>query len=509
MTLPRLARTWPGDLIALMAGALLPLAFAPFSIGFLSLLAPALLLWCWQTADRRRCVLRGGLFGVGLFGVGASWVFVSIHVYGQASVILAALLTALFVLGLALLFAAQGFLFACLRSHGRSDALLLFPALWVLLEAFRGWFLTGFPWLHLGTPHVDSWLGGWAPFLGVLALSGFSALTAGLLVQILNEGRRFWLPAAAVIGLVWLGGWGLLQIRWTQDEPLMSVALVQGNVPQQRKWEPDFLQETLERYQRLSEPHWQHDLLIWPEAAIPAFADAVKPWLQAQDQHARQHGSTLMTGIPTRSPDAEGRPQYRNSLLSLGASAGRYDKHQLVPFGEYVPLENWLRGLIAFFDLPMSGFSAGPGWQPPMQAGDYSAAPLICYEIAYPDYTARLAQAAQFIVTVSNDTWFGRSIGPHQHLQIARLRALETSKPVLRATNDGFTALIDHHGRITAQAERFVETVLTGQVTPQRGQTLFSVWGSWPVIILCSLLLTQLFWQHTRKNSGISRHRMA
>ncbi|HEY9036344.1 MAG TPA: apolipoprotein N-acyltransferase [Pseudomonadales bacterium] len=480
---------WLLSLLSLTAGALLPLAFAPFSYWPFSIACPALLLWCWQHGSRAQVIWRGWLFGLGMFGVGTSWVYVSIHTYGAAPVPLAIVLTTLFCAGLALLTLLQGLAFAQLRRHDRSDALLLFPALWVFIEWVRSWLLTGFPWLYLGTPHVDTLLGGWAPFLGVLAISGLTCVCAGALTDALQHRRQAWQNVLLVLSIV-VAGLALSHVRWVTPHEPVSTALVQGNIPQQLKWDPEHRDTTLQHYAQLTEPYWGTELIVWPEAALPLFLDEADEWLAVREARARATGSTLITGIPSRHRDAHNLYFY-NSIVAIGYGLGSYHKQKLVPFGEFVPFESLLRGLIRFFDLPMSAFSPGPRYQPPLQAGGWAIAPLICYEIAYPDFTARQAQPANIIVTISNDTWFGTSIGPHQHLEMARLRALETGRPVVRATNNGITALIDHHGTITAQLPSFQSGVLTGTVRPTTGQTLFDVWGSWPVVILCVLLLAR------------------
>ncbi|TNF32878.1 MAG: apolipoprotein N-acyltransferase [Gammaproteobacteria bacterium] len=480
---PAWLRSW----LALAAGALLPLAFAPFGFWPLTILCPALLLWCWQEGSYKQLAWRGWLFGVGMFGTGTSWVYVSIHTYGEAPVPLAALLTLLFSAGLALFTSLQAWLFAHLRRHPYHDALVLFPALWIVSEWLRGWFLTGFPWLYLGTPHVDTWLGAWAPFLGVLSISGLCCLCAGALVMALQQ-RQYLSRVAVIIAVVITSSLLLSAIRWTQPQPAITVALVQGNVPQQLKWDPEYRDTTLALYASMTQPLWGTQLVVWPEAALPVFMDDISDWLGTQEQLALQHGSTLVTGIPSRQQTAGGW-HYYNSMIALGYGIGSYHKHKLVPFGEYVPLEGWLRGLIRFFDLPMSAFSAGPRYQPPLQAGSWAIAPLICYEIAYPDYTARQAQIANMIITISNDTWFGRSLGPHQHLQMARMRARETGRPIIRATNNGVTALVDHDGNIREQLPSFETGVLTGSIEPTKGQTLFSIWASWPLLGLALLLM--------------------
>lgn len=481
---------WFTAALALSAGALLPLSFAPLAYWPIGIVSPAVLLWCWQHSTRLQVLWQGWLFGVGMFGTGTSWVYVSIHTYGDASAPLAALLTALFCAGLALFPMLQGWLFATCQRQARSDAWLLFPALWVLMEWLRGWILTGFPWLYLGTPHVDTLLGAWAPFLGVLAISGLVCLCAAALADAISRPRQAWQGALVVTAI--LASSALLErIHWVNPQPAMTTALVQGNIPQQLKWDPQYRDTTLQHYADLTAPYWGNELIVWPEAALPLFMDEADHWLQQQEAKALASGSTLITGIPSRTRDTDGL-HYYNSMLALGLGLGSYHKQKLVPFGEYVPLESWLRGLIRFFDLPMSAFDAGPRYQPPLQAGRWAIAPLICYEIAYPDFTARQAQPANIIVTVSNDTWFGASIGPYQHLEMARMRARETGRPVVRATNNGITALIDHRGHILKRIPQFERSVLTGSIQPTTGQTLFAVWGSWPLIALCLTLVAHI-----------------
>jgi apolipoprotein N-acyltransferase len=248
-------------------------------------------------------------------------------------------------------------------------------------------------------------------------------------------------------------------------------------------------------YRELSEQAWAADLVIWPEAAIPRLYQYIPRQLGELDLLAQEHATTLLTGIPYRydkpTDPASERVTYYNSVVALGTGSGIYFKQRLVPFGEYVPLERWLRGVIDFFDLPMSHMSWGPAKQNSLTTGPWRIAPFICYEVVYPDLVAHDSRDAHFIVTVSNDSWFGHSIGPPQHFQIARMRALENGRYVLRGTNNGITAIIDHQGHILAQAEQFIRTVIYGEAAPMQGQTPFNRLGSLPVVG-CSLLITCL-----------------
>lgn len=479
-----------GHLFAVLLGAFSVLAFAPFDLWPVGLLSIGLWLRSLLGCSPAQGAWRGFWFGVGQFGAGTSWVYVSIHVYGAASPPLAGGLTLLFTLGMALLFCTlPGWLIARLFRHA-TGLWLGGAALWVLGEWTRSWLLTGFPWLLLGYGHDQTWLAGWAPVGGVLALSLCVAVTGGWLCQL----DRLSLPARVfgglLITLLWLGGLGLKQIQWTTpaETPPVRVALVQGNIPQELKWNDDQLINTLQLYAALTVPLWEEtDIVVWPEAAVPEFYQEIRPFFRRIQGRAREANTTLITGVPSM---AEGDgSRYYNSVVALDESTTWYHKRRLVPFGEYVPLESWLRGLIAFFDLPMSAFSRGPERQPPLLAGERTLSTSICYEIVYPDMVARSAQGADLLLTVSNDTWFGNSIGPLQHLQIARMRALETGRYLLRGTNNGVTAIIDPTGRVAGQLPQFTREVLKGDVLAMRGNTPFMLTGSWPLVIICAALL--------------------
>jgi apolipoprotein N-acyltransferase len=481
---------------SLLAGAALPLSLAPLDWWPVAPLALCVLLLAALHGSPAAAAWRGWLFGLGSFGVGTSWIFVSIHTYGDASAPLAGLLTFLFCGGLAL-FTALG-VFAWARwMRGRPGGVLLgFPAMWVLTEWLREWCLTGFPWLYAGYSQVDGPLSGWAPVVGVyglgLMVAGSAAVIASVAAQPREDSRARRI-ALAVMATIWLAGWPLSHIEWSRPsgKPL-SVAMVQGNIPQLLKWEPDHLQNTLGIYAKLSRPLWGSDLVVWPESSVPAYFDTVADFLAEQATQAAAGGSTLLLGLPSREDDPSSRRGYAafNSVVALGAESGIYHKRHLVPFGEYVPLESTLRGLIAFFDLPMSSFSSGPADQALLRGAGTAIAPLVCYEIVYPELVrGGVLAGATLLLTVSNDTWFGASLGPLQHLQMAQMRALENSRDLVRATNDGISALIDHQGRITVRGAQFTREVIRGEVQPREGLTPFARLGCWPVIGLCLLML--------------------
>ncbi|HCH76404.1 MAG TPA: apolipoprotein N-acyltransferase [Pseudomonas sp.] len=485
---------WPGNLLALVAGTLTTLSLAPFDIWPLALLSVALLYLGLRETAAKQAAQRGWCYGFGLFASGVSWVYVSIHDFGAASPALAGLLTLGFVAGLALFFALLGWLWVRLlrNRHSALGDALAFAALWLALDALRGWILTGFPWLYIGYSQLDGPLAGLAPLGGVWLLSFAVALSATLLVAIsrlLADKARL---AAAVVLLLspWLAGLALKDHAWTtsKGEPL-TVAAVQGNVAQSMKWDPKKLEMQLLLYRDMTFGSRPADLIVWPETAVPIIKDHAEGYLQMMAGFAEQRDAALITGVPVRQPNPEGELRYYNGLTTAGDGSGTYLKQKLVPFGEYVPLQDLLRGLIAFFDLPMSDFARGESGQPLLQAKGLQIAPYICYEVVYPEFAAGLAAQSDLLLTVSNDAWFGRSIGPLQHLQMAQMRALEAGRWMIRATNNGITVLIDPYGQITEQIPQFEQAVLYGDVTPMQGLTPYLRWRSWPLIAVCMLLL--------------------
>ncbi|QJQ99716.1 apolipoprotein N-acyltransferase [Halomonas sp. PGE1] len=468
-----------GCLLALAAGVLTTLTASPFELWWLGPVAVGLVYLGIQALTPGQAALRGWCYGLGLFGSGASWVYVSIHDYGYTGVPLAVFLTALFVASMALFLAVTLWLYR--RLTGPRLAFLAFAGAWVLGEWLRTWLFTGFPWLLLGSAHVDSPLAPWAPVGGVYLLSLITALTGTLLVEFLA--RRWW--AAAPVAALWLIPLAL-PTQWTQPagEPL-RVALLQGNLDQLIKWTPEGQRAAANIYAELTRTQPDDlDLIVWPEAALPMFEDQARPILE-RVQSNLSPDTALLTGILQR--DAEGR--YFNSVIGLGNAEGEYRKEHLVPFGEYLPLESLLRGTIAFFDLPMPAMTPGPSGQAPMMAAGTTIGNAICYEIIYADLVAERARHSELLLTVSNDTWFGESIGPLQHLQMARLRALENGRYLVRATSNGVTVIVDPMGRITARAPQFKMTSITGEVRPMAGLTPFTRTGSWPTWLLAALLV--------------------
>ena len=446
-------------------------------------------LFAWlilQPASKKELFLTAFLFAVGLFGFGISWIYVSVHEYGQAPAVLAFALMAIFVSFLAAIFALP---WTLLRNLPKSpiSQIFCFAAMWLLVEWIRGWFLTGFPWLYIGHAHLNSPLSGLAPIVGALGI-GFvqAAICATLALSIPDLGKTQSLRTACLIAIILFALCPfLIPVKWTEPLEPVRVTLVQPNIALQDKWNPAMRELNLQKLIDLSEENWDTDILVWPEAALP-LAVLGEDQLLAELATNLSANATLITGQLAYDPEQQ---RYSNNLVTAGNGSGQYSKRRLVPFGEYVPLEKQLRGLIEFFDLPMSVISRGDKTQEYLQAGPLQVAVAICYEIAYAGQVAADSGEANLITTVSNDTWFGDSIGPHQHFQLAQMRARENSKPVLRGTNNGITGLIDHRGNIIATSAQFDANILSAEIEPQAGSTPFNIWGHYPMVILSLIIL--------------------
>ena len=477
------------DLIALLAGAATPLGFEPFGLFPIAILAPAVLFVLWNDTSRARAAWRGFLFGFGMFAVGVSWVYVSLHTYGNMPTPLAGLTVVLFAALLAAFPASAGWLQAFFHAPGVGWRLaLVVPALWVLAEWTRGWFLTGFPWLNLGYSQIDTPLAGFAQLAGVYGVSLAAAASAGLLAAGWIDrrlARRLTLPAAVAL---WSVGWLAGLMTWTKPagEPL-KVALVQGNTPLTIKWRPEYRDGIVDNYFALSERAVDARLIVWPEAAVPDYFDRIAPVLVPRIKRiAKERGADFVIGAIEREP---GTSTYYNSVFVVGMSQGRYRKQHLVPFGEFLPFPALLRGLLDYLHIPMSNFSVGNGDQAPIRAAGHTIGVSICYEDAFGEEVIRALPAATLLVNVSEDSWFGRSFAPHQRLQMARMRALEAGRPMLRAANTGPSAIIDHRGEVRAKSPPFESYVLTGTVQPTAGITAYARFGNVPVVSLLLVVL--------------------
>ncbi len=474
-------------LAVLFAGALAVTAFAPYGWYPVAILSLAVLFNQWLSDTPRQALLHGALFGLGYFGAGVSWVFVSVYVYGHVPVAAAILVALLFVAVLSLYPALLGYV---LKRMTVAPAGLLpltaFAAGWIATEWLRGWLFTGFPWLNIGSSQVDSLLSAYAPLAGVYGVGLAVALSAALLVAVLRNQKR--LPGLLFLLVIWAGALFIGELEWTSPvEDRLQVALVQGNIPQDEKWLPENIQKTLTVYTDLTFSQRDIDLVVWPETAIPAFYHQVKDsFIPALESRLRESGMTLLTGIPVldkRDWD------YYNAVISIGSERMFYFKRHLVPFGEYLPLRGIIGTALDALAVPNGDFTRGDDAQKLIEVAGYPVGTSICFEVAFSEVIAADLPQAALLVNVSNDGWFGDSLAPHQHLEMARLRTMETGRPMLRATNTGISAIIDYDGTVLARSAQFEAAVVTGSIVPRRGATPYVILGNAPVIILCGVFL--------------------
>ncbi|MBB3107942.1 apolipoprotein N-acyltransferase [Psychrobacter luti] len=481
-------------LIALLAGAVFIFALAPYGFWPVALVSPAILyaLLMPQMSGKRAFVI-GQAYGTGLWCVGAFWLYTSIHVYGDTPVWIALIMIALMGLGMGLF---HGFL-ALFFNRVVGKQPLSFAALWVLQEWMKTWLFTGFPWLFVGYAFTEQyWLSSLAPVAGVFAVSFVAVLLAASLVELLRRRGGYMIPASALL-VVSCALW-LINPQWTKPKgtPDLSVSLIQGNIPQDLKWLTEYQIETLKIYATLSSTEWGSDIILWPESSIPMFQDEAVGFINEMVKMAKETDTTWVTGIPYKDEAAfdaktDKYPPFYNSVIALGAEAeGLYKKQRLVPFGEYIPFEGMLDilpNLAGSQDI--LSYSRGSDNQSPLRVRGHNLGAAVCYEVAYPDTTRKNAINTDFLLTISNDAWFGSSAGPLQHLQMVQMRALENGRWFMRATNTGITAIIDHKGRIVERAPQFERTVLRGDIQARVGNTPFMNFGNYPILIIIALLL--------------------
>lgn len=495
------------DFVALIAGLLFPLAFAPFHFHAIAFLSPCLLLVAWLSASNKRAAFRGWLFGVGEFSTGISWVYISIHIYGQAPIPLAVFITGFFVLYLSLFPALQGYLLArFFPSNNAYKWTLIYPTSWVIFEILRTWLFTGFPWLLIGYTQVGTILQSFAPILGVFGVSYIVVCISSLIVLFFINLKK---PLRASIFCsflitIFLLGFFLAKITWTQpsSQPI-TTALIQGNIQQELKWQPQQILKTLNLYVNYSRLNFDKDLIIWPEAAITLPQTEMGDFLERLNRLVLQNKSAIITGIPIISSQ-----KIYNGIIAIGNSSGVYTKRHLVPFGEYIPLKFVFNFVMNSFNIPMSDVTAGPKQQKPLQLKNILIAPYICYEIAYPLEFLTFLPQANLLLTITDDSWFGKSIASAQHLQMGQMRAIETGRYLLFSGNTGITAIINPKGQIERSLKPFEENVLTGKVYAMSGNTPWITWKMWPLLLLLAISCVLSLLPHGgRRAAGTERER--
>jgi len=476
---------WPAMLMSLLAGSLMTLAYDPFGLSLLVFPLLAFLLYHWLEADAKGAFVHVWLFASGATFTGNCWIFFSLYFHGGSPAILAVAIIVLLSAYLALFPAVTAYLLnRYCRAADVIRLLIVFPAAWLLAEWLRGYILTGYAWMQPGYTQIDLPLSGYAPVFGNHAVGALIVVTsAALLAAVLN--KLSWQKALLVVAFIWVAGFALKQVSWTQpagDD--VEVALIQGNVPQALKWKRHMHRKTLEMYRDLTLEHKDADVIIWPETAIPDYKHRVPAYLLNMRAEMEQSDTDLLMGLFIKNMDS-GR--YYNSVIN--ARGGEYRKRHLVPLGEYVPFRSLIGFINRWINIPMSDIDSGPDDQPLLVVAGQPVGISICFEDAFSRDVRRDLPEATMLVNMSNDAWFDGSHESRQHHAIARMRALETGRYMLRATNTGISSVIGPQGEELEVATPFEQQVLRASVTPLKGQTPYVFWGDAFILLLAIVLV--------------------
>lgn len=478
-------------LSGLISGGIGILAYSPFDYWWVSLLSATGLIALATSQNTKAALIGVFVWAVSYFAIGVNWVHISMIQFGGVPEIVSYLA----VLFLAAYLALYPLLFSYIIQRFQMQNVWAIAAVWTATEYLRGVVFTGFPWLQFGYSLLDSPFSGVAPIFGVEGLTFFVMLVSGYLVHLVKNSQK--VTACITLAAVLLTAFASQWVQWVkadEQQKATTISLVQGNIEQRMKWDPEYFDQTVDRYFRLiGSVIGQSELIILPESAIPATERQIQPLIEQLHTAGLKQGSELIMG--TMYQNTKG---LFNSAVVLGSeshpysqdTAMRFNKHHLVPFGEYVPFGNLLDWMRDVFILPVN-LAQGEFIQPALQAAGRKFNPAICYEIIFGDQLQKNQQAdnADYLLTISNDAWFGTSVGPWQHFQMARMRALELGKPLVRATNTGITAFVNGYGRVEKQAPQFETLVLTHTISPFKGATPFSIWGNWAVYGLSIVVL--------------------
>lgn len=480
-------------LISFILGCIGVFAYSPFDNWGIAYLCAFGLIFAVTQKTNKIAYYSVLLWSMGYFCTGVNWVSISMMQFGGVPKIVSYLAVGL----LALYLSLYNLFFCVIIQRVRISNPFVIASVFTFTEYLRGIVFTGFPWLQLGYTQIDSPFYGLAPILGVEGLTFFVILVSAYLVQFLYQfvKKDFNLTACfniliipSVIAVISIG---LQYINWVKVDNIKQtkIALIQPNIEQILKWDPNYFQQHIATYQQLILPLLdKNDMMILPESAFPALENNITPLFKELEQVAKQNKTTFIVGTL----NAQNNQMY-NSAIVLGnkhqsisqQNIERYNKHHLVPFGEYVPFGNLLDWMRDIFILPIN-LSQGEFIQAPLKVNNTMFNMAICYEIVFGDQVQKNQKQgnADYLLTLSNDAWFGNSIGPWQHLQMARMRALELGKPLIRATNTGISVFVDHLGKVIKQASQFKETILTHKLSTTSGKTPFTLWGNWTIYLL-------------------------
>lgn len=476
-------------LFAFLAGLLIPFGFAPFHLPGITILGIGLLYAQINQQSWKHSFLTGFAFGLGFLGFGVSWVYVSIHQYGHLNPILSALITLLFIVYLSFYSGLLTATYTKIKVKKISPLLscFLFAALWCLSEYLRATMFGGFPWLLLGFGQIDTPLKYLLPIIGIYGVSFLTCLAATFLVTGVQVSTKKALWIASFVGILIVPS-ALKNYQWTtvSDTPV-SVGIIQANLSMRDKWDEALFWQLLQHYKKgIDQLVGKKELIVMPESSIPLPANYVSDFLEAIHLQAQRAKSSVLLGIP-QTINTEEETHYSNSVLALGAAQGHYLKQHLVPFGEFIPqpferLTRWLA-------LPSSNLKPGKSKQALIRVHNHPIATLICYELAYPQLLRKQLPEAEWIVSVSDDGWFGHSLAMYQQLQISQVLSLQTGRYQVVANNDGLSSLIDARGKISASLPAFSAGILETNVYSAYGMTPWAYLGDLPILFISILIV--------------------
>lgn len=489
-------------LVSFFSGLLFTAAFSPFDYWYAAFISLTALAWVWLHAPTNRTVRYGFLFGLGNFGSGVYWVYISLYRFGNAPLIFAILANVLLVLYLALYPALVGYVLRRLSAPRTVYRLLLIPLLWLGAEFLRAYFLTGFPWLSAAYSQLYGVLNGFVPIFGVFGTGLFLLLICTLFAYTLSQRVAYPTVIAGFIVAIALVS-RELSFTHAIGQPF-SVALVQGNASQYTKFDAEHMQKDMEDYIALSAAR-SESVIIWPETAVAFMEESIKaPVLEPLDALFKDKRQAVVLGIPSGNIRAD----YYNSVITLGAANGRYAKNHLLPFGEFIPFKPVFQIFSRFVDMPLGDFSRGGSQQAPIFTQGVPATVSICFESAFGRQVRQGVANAQYLINVSNDGWFQGSIAAHQHLQMSQMRALELGREMARATSTGITVFIDSQGKILSSLPQHEQAVLSGWIQPRIGLTPYARFGNtlfislWLLYAIIAALLYPMRKNHARAISS-------
>ena len=466
-------------LLALFCGLLFPLGFAPFDYWPLTILSISLALYLVSEKVENNTFLLGLFYGIGQWGFGISWVYVSIHYHGNQGIFSSFLITSAFVFFLSLYTGLTFYLIKKFRTSNKNlNYLLLFPVVWVTVEIIRSYLFTGFPWLIVGASLAGTSVGGWIPILGTYGATILSVMISGCLVLFFrNKKKMHWSPALIIV-IILLSSFTLNKINWTKEISIIQASIYQPNLTLKEKWSSEGVRKTMSMINSSISNAQEGEFIIFPETAIIFDKGDLNTWFLDIEKEAKSRNISLISGIIAKDLQNPSLIERYNRIEGFGAIKGHYDKIHLVPFGEYIPLRGYLDKFLDILGINLINTLPGESYSL-LKANNIAVSASICYEIAFSDLVRKTAKRGNLLVTISNDTWFGASIGPEQHLEIAQSRALEHQKSLIRATNSGISAIIDKKGNIVSRQGFFEDKQIKEKVFIYEGRTPFSVVGNW------------------------------